>query len=314
MATVIEKTTADPMIAAAPIATWFGIGGGADRFCVPRSVGELKRCLDIDPTLRVLGEGANLLVDDDGVSELVVELSSPAFTKVEIDTKTGAATVGAGADLSKLVVESVRLEGLGGIPAMIGGAVIMNAGGAFGQICDSVVRVHGLDRAGHEVVLERSQIDFSYRHSGLTGLIITSVELLLPPGNPAMLRARLKDVMAYKKNSQPMAENSAGCCFKNPTVDAAFAERMGASVVQQVGSESRPTQRVSAGLLIDRAGCKGMRVGGAMVSPRHGNFVVTGPGAKARDVIELMELMVKRVRDAFGVTIEPEVVIWRRGK
>jgi UDP-N-acetylmuramate dehydrogenase len=295
------------MIAASPIATWFGIGGGAERFCVPRSVGELSRCLEVDPSLRVLGEGANLLVDDDGVSELVVELSSPAFTKVEIDAKTGAATVGAGADLSKLVVESVRLglsglEGLGGIPAMIGGAVIMNAGGAFGQICDSIVRVHALDRVGHEVVLERSQIDFSYRHSGLTGLIITSVELLLPPGNPAMLRARLKDVMAYKKNSQPMAENSAGCCFKNPTLS---------TDLKDIGANG---QRVSAGLLIDRAGCKGMRVGGAMVSPRHGNFVVTGPGAKARDVIELMELMVKRVRDAFGVTIEPEVVIWRRGK
>ncbi len=307
MTTVTRSNTADPIIAAAPIATWFGIGGGAERFCVPRSVGDLTRCLDIDPALRVLGEGANLLVDDDGVSELVVELSSPAFTKVEIDAKTGAATVGAGADLSKLVVESVRLglsglEGLGGIPAMIGGAVIMNAGGAFGQICDSVVRVHGLDRAGHEVVLERSQIDFSYRHSGLTGLIITSVELLLPPGNPAMLRARLKDVMAYKKNSQPMAENSAGCCFKNPTL---------AADLKDIGANG---QRVSAGLLIDRAGCKGMRVGGAMVSPRHGNFVVTGPGAKARDVIELMELMVKRVRDTFGVTIEPEVVIWRRGK
>jgi UDP-N-acetylmuramate dehydrogenase len=307
MASVIEKTSVDPMIAASPIATWFGIGGGAERFCVPRSVGELSRCLEIDPSLRVLGEGANLLVDDDGVSELVVELSSPAFTGVQIDAKTGAATVGAGADLSKLVVESVRLglsglEGLGGIPAMIGGAVIMNAGGAFGQICDSVVRVHGLDRAGHEVVRERSQIDFSYRHSGLTGLIITSVELLLPPGNPAMLRARLKDVMAYKKNSQPMAENSAGCCFKNPTL---------AADLKDIGANG---QRVSAGLLIDRAGCKGMRVGGAMVSPRHGNFVVTGPGAKARDVIELMELMVRRVRDAFGVTIEPEVVIWRRGK
>ncbi len=152
------------------------------------------------------------------------------------------------------------------------------------------------------MVLERSQIDFSYRHSGLTGLIITSVELLLPPGNPAMLRGRLKDVMAYKKSSQPMAENSAGCCFKNPTLSADLKD---------IGAAG---QRVSAGLLIDRAGCKGMRVGGAMVSPRHGNFVVTGPGAKARDVIELMELMVKRVRDAFGVTIEPEVVIWRRGK
>jgi UDP-N-acetylmuramate dehydrogenase len=183
---------------------------------------------------------------------------------------------------------------------MIGGALVMNAGGAFGQICDSVVRVHGLDRRGREGVLERGQIEFGYRHSGLNELIITGAELLLPPGNPAMLRARLKDVMAYKKNSQPMAENSAGCCFKNPTL---------AHELKDIG----PTgQRVSAGMLIDKAGCKGMRVGGAMVSPRHGNFVVTGPGAKARDVIELMDLMVKRVHAAFGVVIQPEVVVWRR--
>ena len=304
MTTAIQNNT-DPVIAPAPIPTWFGIGGGADRFCVPRSVGELKRCIEIDPSLKVLGEGANLLVDDDGVSELVVELSSPAFTKVEIDAETGRAFVGAGADLPQLVVESVRLglsglEGLGGIPAMIGGALVMNAGGAFGQICDSVVRVHGLDRRGREGVLERGQIEFGYRHSGLNELIITGAELLLPPGNPAMLRARLKDVMAYKKNSQPMAENSAGCCFKNPTL---------AHELKDIG----PTgQRVSAGMLIDKAGCKGMRVGGAMVSPRHGNFVVTGPGAKARDVIELMDLMVKRVHAAFGVVIQPEVVVWRR--
>jgi UDP-N-acetylmuramate dehydrogenase len=300
-------TQTDPIIAPAPIPTWFGIGGSADRFCTPRSVAELRRCLEIDPNLRILGEGANLLVDDDGVSELVVELSSPAFTGVEIDDKTGHVNAGAGADLPALVVESVRrglsgLEGLGGIPATLGGAVIMNAGGAFGQIADSVVCVHALDRAGRERKVEKSEIDFSYRQSGLNGLVITGVELMLPPGNPAMLRARLKDVMAYKKNSQPMAENSAGCCFKNPTL---------AHDLKDIGPKG---QRVSAGLLIDRAGCKGMRVGGAMVSPRHGNFVVTGAGARARDVIELMDQMTKRVQDTFGVTIEPEVVIWKRGK
>jgi UDP-N-acetylmuramate dehydrogenase len=303
---VTTATVKDPGISPSPILTWFGIGGSADRFCKPQSLGELRRCLQIDPALRVLGEGANLLVDDDGVAELVVELSAPAFIGIEINSKTGAAKVGAGADLAKTVVESVRLglcglEGLGGIPATLGGAVIMNAGGTFGQIADSVVRIHGFDRAARPVTLERSEINFSYRHSGLQGLIITSIELNLPPGDPAALRARLKDVMAYKKNSQPMAENSAGCCFKNPTL---------AGDLKDIGAKGH---RVSAGMLIDKAGCKGMRVGGAMVSPRHGNFVVTGPGAKARDVIELMGLMTKRVSDAFGVTIEPEVVIWRRG-
>jgi UDP-N-acetylmuramate dehydrogenase len=226
-----------------------------------------------------------------------------------MDVKTGRIVVGAGVDLAKLVTESVRnglsgLEGLGGIPATVGGAVMMNAGGAFGEVGNSIVRVSAVDRTGRERVLEKGRdVHFTYRHSGLQGLIITGAELLLPPGDPAALRAKLKDVMAYKKTSQPMAENSAGCCFKNPTLDAD---------VKELGELGVKGRRVSAGLLIDRAGCKGMRVGGASVSVRHGNFVVTDAGAKARDVIELMGQMVTRVRDAFGVTIETEVVVWSR--
>jgi UDP-N-acetylmuramate dehydrogenase len=290
----------------APIPTWFGVGGGAERFCVPRSVEELRRCVEIDPALRVLGDGANLLVDDDGVPELVVELSAPAFTKIEMDAASGRVVVGAGADLAKVVTESVRqglggLEGLGGIPATIGGALMMNAGGAFGEIGSSVVRVFALDRQGRERVLEKGKdVHFAYRHSGLQGFIITGAELLLTPGDPVALRAKLKDVMAYKKGSQPMADNSAGCCFRNPTLT---------EDVKEIGAKGA---RVSAGMLIDRAGCKGLRVGGASVSMRHGNFVVTEPGATARDVITLMEQLKARVRDAFGVTIEPEVVVWSR--
>jgi UDP-N-acetylmuramate dehydrogenase len=271
----------------APIPTWFGVGGGAERFCVPRSVEELRRCVEIDP-------------------ELVVELSAPAFTKIEMDAASGRVVVGAGADLAKVVTESVRqglggLEGLGGIPATIGGALMMNAGGAFGEIGSSVVRVFALDRQGRERVLEKGKdVHFAYRHSGLQGFIITGAELLLTPGDPVALRAKLKDVMAYKKGSQPMADNSAGCCFRNPTLT---------EDVKEIGAKGA---RVSAGMLIDRAGCKGLRVGGASVSMRHGNFVVTEPGATARDVITLMEQLKARVRDAFGVTIEPEVVVWSR--
>jgi UDP-N-acetylmuramate dehydrogenase len=297
----------------APIKTWFGIGGGADRFCTPQTVDDVRRCLELDPGLRVLGDGANLLVDDDGVGELVIDLTSPELSRVEIDGGTGRVIAGAGADLRRLVVESVRmglagLEGLGGIPATLGGAVMMNAGGAFGQIADTVVRIQAVERSGRVLTIERGQIAFSYRTSGLGGLVITAVELYLPRGNPLALRNRLKEVMEYKKNSQPMADNSAGCCFKNPTVPTELARSIG---VARVGSETKPT-RISAGLLIDRAGCKGMRIGGAMVSPVHGNFVVTGPGARARDVIDLMDAMTARVHGAFGVTIEPEVVIWRR--
>jgi UDP-N-acetylmuramate dehydrogenase len=289
----------------APIPTWFGIGGRADRLARPSNLDELKQCVFMDPNLRVLGDGANLLVDDEGVGELVVSLHNKLLTHWTIDRASGRVTAAAGANLPKLILETVRLglaglEGLGGIPATIGGAAIMNAGGSFGQIADTVAKVHGLRRNGSEITLERDEIDFSYRHSGLTDLILTSVEFELREEDPVALRARLKEVMEYKKGSQPMAERSAGCVWKNPTLPHDLTD---------IGPKG---ERVSAGMLIDRAGCKGTRVGGASVSPRHANFVVTELGSKARDVIDLMEQTKRRVYDHFGVKLEPEVVIWKR--
>jgi UDP-N-acetylmuramate dehydrogenase len=286
----------------APIPTWFGIGGRARRLARPESIADLKACLETDQNLKILGDGANLLVDDDGVSELVVAMTSPTFTSVKRDG--GLVMAAAGANLPKLITSTVRdglsgLEGLGGIPATVGGAAIMNAGGTFGQFADSVVRVHALDRSGGEVTLERAGIPFSYRHSGLGELIITSVELDLKPANPAALRAHLKEVMARKKATQPLAEKSAGCVFKNPTL------------TQPIETIADAGVRVSAGMLIDRAGCKGMRVGGAEVSHSHANFITTHESAKAGNVIDLMDQVTRRVQDTFGVTLEPEIAIWK---
>lgn len=298
------------ILANAPIPTWFGIGGGADRLCRPAGPEQLRQCLQIDPALRVLGDGANLLVDDDGVGELVVVLDEPTFKAVSWDHAgaTGMVHAGAGANLPKLINDAVRrglggIEGLGGIPASLGGAVRMNAGGAFGQVADVVARVHALDRQARPVTLERDEIDFGYRHSGLDHLIITAVELELHEEDPAALRTRLKEVMEYKSKSQPMGENSAGCVFKNPTLAA------------DLPGIAPKGERVSAGMLIDKAGCKGLSVGGASVSHRHGNFIVTDMSkARAQDVINLMDVVIARVQTTFGVTLQPEVVVWRRAK
>lgn len=289
----------------AEIPTWFGIGGRADQLARPSDAAQLRECLKRDPALRVLGDGANLLVDDPGVSELVVVLGGKDLTGVKFEPDGGRVVAGAGANLPKLINETVRrglsgLEGLGGIPASVGGAVIMNAGGSFGQIADAVAAVRALDREANEVTLGRDEIEFSYRHSGLDHLIITSVEFDLAEEDPVALRARLKEVMEYKKGSQPMADRSAGCVFKNPTLTMDLAD------VAPAG------ERVSAGMLIDRAGCKGLRVGGASVSTRHANFVVTEKEATARDVIRLMEQTSARVLDRFGVALEREVVVWSR--
>ncbi|MBC7835126.1 MAG: UDP-N-acetylmuramate dehydrogenase [Phycisphaerales bacterium] len=288
-----------------PIETWFDIGGGAERLARPENVDDIRRCLEVDPNLRVLGDGANLLVDDAGVDELVIKLDRGEVCDVCFDDENCRVVAGAGVNLPKLILETIRrgmsgLEGLGGVPASIGGAAIMNAGGTFGQFCDVASRVHGVDRSGAVVTLERNQIDYSYRHSGLGNLIVTSVELKLRRDDPSKLRAKLKDVMSLKKKSQPLGESSAGCVFKNPTLRGYITE---------IGP---PGARVSAGLLIDRAGCKGLKVGGARVSDRHGNFITTKRGATTADVLALMEQVGKKVEDKFGLRLEPEVVIWRR--
>ncbi len=288
----------------APIPTWFKIGGGADRLARPADAEAVARCLETDPDLRVLGDGANLLVHDDGIGELVVSLERLAGW--EVREQTGRVHVGAGTNLPKLIVETVRaglagLEGLGGIPATLGGALRMNAGGAYGEIATVVHSVHALDRTGAAHTLTRDQIDFGYRRSGLQDLIILSAELDLAGAETTTLRERLKEVMAYKKASQPMAASSAGCAFKNPTLD------------RDVDGVGESGLRVSAGMLADRAGCKGLRINGAAVSERHANFIVTDPGARASDVIALMDAVRERVGETFGITIEREVVVWERG-
>jgi len=321
-ASIIEHDAAVP--------TWFGIGGRADALARPRTVEELRDLLlaFAGQPIRVLGDGANLLVDDGGVDGLVVSLGhlqrveeSPDAANAEAGsepTESGGADatdgdldrprwvgervllrVEAGANLPKLIVESVRnrlagLEHLAGIPATVGGAVFMNAGGAFGSVAPVVSRVHTLTYQGASISIPRNQIAFDYRHSGLDHVIITGADLVLTRVSESehpRLRRRLKEVMEYKKRTQPMAERSAGCVFKNPTTQAG---------------------RVSAGMLIDQAGCKGKRVGGAEVSPVHANFIVTHPGCRARDILNLMQLVRERVREKFYVTLEPEIAIWSR--
>lgn len=287
----------------APIRTWFGVGGGAGRFAVARDERELSACLRIDPALRILGDGANLLIDDGGVEELVVSLAGD-YERFEADPASGRVFAGAGVKLPRLINETVRLglgglEVLAGIPAQVGGALIMNAGGSFGQIADTVRAVHALDRAGRPVLLGRDEIPFAYRESGLGHLVLTGAEFALTPVDPGPLRERMLGIMAYKKNSQPLKDDSAGCVFKNPLLRAPlFGQAAG--------------ERISAGMLIDRAGCKGLSVGGAAVSDVHANFIVTSPGARARDVIDLMEQVSRRVMAEFGVALEREVVVWQR--
>lgn len=288
--------------------TWFGIGGRADALVHPHSTEALAtlvaRCSRDQVPLRILGSGANLLVDDEGIDGVVVKLDHECFQRVEFnsDGMVERMRVHGGASMERLVQECARrglrgIEQMAGIPASLGGAIRMNAGGKFGAIGDAVDAVAVLDRDGQTRIFTRDDIDFGYRHTSLPAGIVLWASLRVAPDDPVACRARVKEIFAYKKASQPMAANSAGCMFRNPTLPNGTRE--------------------SAGKLIDLAGLKGTRVRSAFVSQEHGNFIAVdreGGGARTEDVRELVELVQRRVFERFGVELETEVVFWRRGE
>ncbi len=287
-----------PWEADAPLAphTWYGVGGPADLLAHPQSVNQLaelmRRCREADVALHVLGSGANLLVADPGVRGVVVRLDAPAFSAVERTNDHVAA--GAGADLARLILTCAKmglagLEALAGIPASIGGALRMNCGGRYGDIGSVTQSVEVMDDAGRVRTLLRDDLRFGYRQSGIGEPIILGGSFALQPDDPVKLRDRVKEIFAYKKSTQPLADQSAGCAFKNPPKDVC---------------------EKSAGQLIDEADLKGFTVGGAQVSVRHANFIVVQQACRADDVLNLIRTVRRKVRDHHGVDLVPEVVVW----
>lgn len=294
--------------AEAPLAplTWYGVGGPAAILAHPSSVqqlGELvRRCKERGVPVYALGSGANLLVADEGVDGVVIQLDEPAFKQVRYDGNI--VTAGAGYDLMELTLQTTKrglsgLEVMAGIPASVGGAVRMNAGGAFGEIGPCVRRVEVMSDAGQVYSRDRDDLVFSYRKSNIVAPFILGVEFELREDDPEYLRKRVKEIFLYKKTTQPMAERSAGCAFKNPKHGVGETE-------EENASQPLP----SAGALVDRAGLKGHRVGGAEVSDKHANFIFTHEGCTASDILRLMEHVQKTVHEKFGIELQREVVVW----
>lgn len=236
--------------------------------------------------LHVLGGGSNLLVPDEGVGGIVLSLQG--LRKINVfGTKV---QVQAGANLSA-VVNNCSAKGLAGpqslagIPGSVGGALAMNAGGRYGEIADYVERVIWINPQGELESRYREEISFGYRISELRHGVVIEAVLQGSAGEPKQLIARAREVLQQKLAAQPYSEFSAGCAFKNP-------------------------KGQSAGRLIDAAGCKGLRIGGAIVSDRHGNFIINTGDARADDVLELMRIVTARVFEAHGVELQPEVQIW----
>jgi len=272
--------------------TTFKLGGPAEFFIRPRNEEELRGVLEVcakaELPIHVLGNGSNVLVPDEGVRGAVIQLDPKGFGGFEVEEDL--VRVGASLSLSKLVREAARahlsgLEALVGIPGWVGGAIKMNAGGAFGDIGQTIERVKVMDTRGQVFTRERDDLAFGYRSSNINARFILEAEMRLMSDDEKRIARQMKEIWFHKKNSQPMANRSAGCVFKNP-------------------------RGMSAGALIDQAGLKGAKVGGASVSRKHANYVLAGEGCTAADVRALVDLIRKTVHERNDIYLELEIEIW----
>lgn len=277
--------------------TTFRIGGPARLFASPSNRGEIGEALALAGDRRlpvlVLGGGSNLLVADAGVEAMVLRLSDAGeFAVMEREGEDVLRwRVGAAAPLAALVAACARegADGLGflaGIPGRVGGAAAMNAGGGGRGLGEFIREAEVYDVAGGGRSILNSELRFSYRISNIRDRLAVRFSLVLPNVRaPGELLEEAREHRRRKQASQPVTEASAGCVFRNPPGD-------------------------SAGALLDRSGCKGMREGGAEVSAVHANFIVNRGGAGSGDVARLALRMRDVVFRKTGVALEPEVAVW----
>jgi len=272
--------------------TWYGLGGPADYFIQPKTIEQLKevirRCTENSIPVYVMGFGSNLLIGDDGLRAAVIRLETDQFAEIQFDGDQ--ITAWAGAELSRLVLTCVQkglsgLEALTGIPGSIGGAVKMNSGGNFGDIGAVVETVTLMDNQGNIFEKSKPELVFDYRCTNIVAKFILNAKLKLNTADPEQIMRTVKEIWIYKKNSQPLNTRNSGCIFKNP-------------------------RGVSAGAFIDRAGLKGRRIGGAVVSEKHANFIIAEKGCKSRDVAELIEVIKQAVKEQFDIDLELEIEVW----
>lgn len=272
--------------------TTFRTGGNASVFICPKNEAELTEALKIIKSEGfkpfILGNGSNLLVSDDGITDRPVVYIGKGFDSIRlIDETTIEAESGASlSSLCRFALENglSGLEFAFGIPGSCGGAAYMNAGAYSGEMKDVVSCCKHIDFDGNKGQLDKNELDFSYRHSAYTDSdrVITSIVLSLEKGDKEQIQSKMKELLQRRKDKQPLDYPSAGSVFKRP-------------------------EGYFAGALIEQSGLKGKRIGGAMVSEKHAGFIINYDNATTKDVLDLVRFCQDTVMEKFGVMLEREI-------
>jgi UDP-N-acetylmuramate dehydrogenase len=270
--------------------TWFRVGGPAEVLFTPADESDLAYFLAGAPPevpVFVLGLGSNLLVRDGGIPGVVIRLGRGFGSIDALDghrLKSGAAVPDVKVARAAADAGISGLAFYRGIPGSIGGALRMNAGAHGRETKDALVEARAVDRAGRVHVLSNRDMGFTYRHCGLPeDWIFTEATFAGAPGDPATILAEMAEVADYRERNQPIRERTGGSTFKNPPGGSAWR-------------------------LVDAAGLRGFRVGGAKVSEMHCNFLINAEGATAEDIERLGETVRARVRASSGIALEWEII------
>lgn len=270
--------------------TTFRVGGNADYFVMPQNAEEVKKivalCKDAEMPYYILGNGSNLLVGDKGYRGVIIQIYKE-MNDIQIEGDRVKAQ--AGALLSRVGTATLEAELMGfefaaGIPGTVGGAVVMNAGAYGGEMKDIISSATVLTQDGDIITINKEDLELGYRTSVIAkkGYVVLEAEYQLQKGDKEAIRARMDELKVQRVTKQPLEYPSAGSTFKRP-------------------------EGYFAGKLIQDAGLRGFRVGGAEVSEKHCGFVINKDQATAADIRELMRQVSDKVMQEFGVKLEPEV-------